>query len=78
MRNAVRHLPLHDYAAYELMGHAGSIQSLAAHRHLPLAVTLDPGGPGLLWSTNALAPEQKLPALTGQVRLVCSCGQERH
>ena len=69
MRNAVRHLPLHDYAAYELMGHAGSIQSLAAHRHLPLAVTLDLGGAGLLWGTDALAPEQKLPTLSGQVRV---------
>ena len=69
MRNAVRHLPLHDYAAYELMGHSGSIQSLAAHRHLPLAVALETGGPGLLWTTDALAPEQKLPVPSGQVRL---------
>ena len=58
---AARQLPLHDAAAYELLGHAAPITTLVTHPSVPLAITIDSEGAGLLWTTTVLAPTARLP-----------------
>lgn len=60
--NAPRQLNLHDYGAYDLLGHAGSrISALEVHEAGELAFTLDNLGNLLLWSIDQIAPEIAIP-----------------
>lgn len=70
VRRQVRHLPLHQMAAYELLGHRSDISALEVHPSAQLALTLDEDGAGLLWGCAILAPEFRIPTSSPQV---CFC-----
>lgn len=66
VRNAIRHLPVHDFASLLLMGHGANIARLALHPTQPYALTLDTLGRALLWGTEGLAAKRAI-AFDGRV-----------